>query len=67
MYSDEPGGAEGGETRREEGGQTEEEERELSKTAGDVQLSRRLDYSLKSALGEREARGRKKKSGEKEK
>lgn len=38
-----------------EGSQTEEEEREresvqLSQTAGDVQLSRRLDYSLKSAL-----------------
>lgn len=60
MYSDEPGGAEGGETRREEGGQTEEEERELSKTAGDVQLSRRLDYSPKSALRRRGKREKEK-------
>lgn len=43
--------------RKEEEKQTEEEERErerarvqLSQTAGDVQLSGRLDYSLKSAL-----------------
>lgn len=47
----------GGQARKEEEKQTEEEERErerarvqLSQTAGDVQLSGRLDYSLKSAL-----------------
>ncbi len=32
---------------------------QLSQTAGDVQLSRRLDYSLKSALGGRGERERK--------
>lgn len=62
VYSDEPGEAGGGQTRKEEEKQTEEEEREsmqLSQTAGDVQLSERLDYSLKSALwGRREGEGK---------
>lgn len=39
---------------------------QLSQTAGDVQLSRRLDYSLKSALGGRGEREKKKRVRERE-
>lgn len=63
MYSDEPGErlSEGRRGGRKGGRQRKRRETvQLSQTAGDVQLSRRLDYSLKSALRGRGERGEEK-------